>query len=234
MDRQTLVRVELGLALALAASCIGGALAADSRSADANEVAQARHLWALSPHGRMLERILPPAIEPVDLPEAASPGARLTVRYCIQCHYLPNPQMHTADRWKPLVERMVWRMRGEGNMGTLMKEMMGHVKAPSEAEVVVILAYLQKHGQQEIDPGHPALQGMTGKMFGIACSQCHALPDPGRHSAAEWPAVVARMKRHMERTNLVVGGPDTRRVPALETAQIIRLLQRYARGPKTN
>jgi hypothetical protein len=231
MGRSTLVRWVLALA---AANCIGGARAADSGSAESGEVAQARHLWALSPHGRMLERILPPAIEPGALPAADSPGARLTVRYCIQCHYLPNPQMHTAERWKTLLERMVWRMRGEGNMGTLMTEMMGRVKAPSEAEVTVLLAYLQEHGQKEIDPRHPALQGTAGKMFAIACSQCHALPDPGRHSAAEWPAVVARMKRHMEWTNVVVGRPDTRTVPALDTAQIIRLLQRHTRGRKTN
>jgi hypothetical protein len=220
-----------GLALM---GCSGGALAADAMYAESGGVAQARYLWARSPHGRMLERILPRAIEPAGLPEPQSPGAGLTARYCIQCHYLPNPQMHTAERWKPLVERMVWRMRGEGNMGVLMKEMMGRVKAPEEAEVTVLLAYLQKHGQKEIDPRHPALLGTTGKMFGIACSQCHALPDPGRHGAAEWPAVVTRMKRHMEWTNLVVGGPGTRTAPALDTAQITRLLQRYARGRKTD
>lgn len=29
------------------------------------------------------------------------------------------------------------------------------------------------------------------------CTQCHALPDPHRHSAREWPAVVARIPRPM-------------------------------------
>src|SRR5688572_6243779 len=87
-------------------------------------VDRAKHLWSKSPHGRMLERILPPSIEPAQLPEPNSEGARLTARYCVQCHYLPSPQMHTADKWNTIVVRMVWRMQGKGNMGALMKEMM--------------------------------------------------------------------------------------------------------------
>lgn len=193
------------------------------------EIEQAKRLWARSPHGAMLERILPPAVEPRDLPERNSQGARLTVRYCVQCHHLPNPVMHTADRWKPVVDRMVWRMRGHGNMGDLMKDMMAQVEAPSDAEVQVLTRYLQKHGQKEIDPRHPALVTQAGQMFGIACSQCHALPDPHRHTSREWPSVVERMKRHMAWANVVVGKPELRTVPELRTDEIVRLLQRYAR-----
>jgi hypothetical protein len=39
--------------------------------------------------------------------------------------------MHTADRWKLVVQRMVWRMRGGGNLGALMKEMMASVEPSS-------------------------------------------------------------------------------------------------------
>jgi hypothetical protein len=66
-------------------------------------------------------------------------------------------------------------------------------------------------------------------MFGIACSQCHALPDPRRHTAREWPAVVERMQRHMAWANVVVGSPEFKTVPELKTDEIVRLLQRYAR-----
>lgn len=192
-------------------------------------VAGARRLWEQSPHGRMLERILPPSITPQQLPDPSSEGARLTARYCVQCHHLPNPQMHTPARWTPLVERMVWRMRGHGNMGALMKEMMAQVQAPSEKEVAVLTAYLRRHGQREIDPSHPALAGDSGKMFSIACSQCHALPDPQRHSAREWPAVVERMQKHMAWANTVTGAAALRTDPVLDTAEILRLLQRHAR-----
>jgi uncharacterized membrane protein YfcA len=194
------------------------------------QLERAKQLWAQSPHGAMLERILPPAVEVKDLPERSSEGARLTARYCVQCHHLPDPRMHTAERWQSVVERMVWRMSGNGNMGATMKEMMDHVKAPSDADVQTLTRYLRKHGQKEIDPAHPLLKTDAGQMFSIACSQCHALSDPRRHSAREWPVVVERMKRHMAWANVVVGPPDLRTVPELRTEEIVRLLQQYARG----
>ena len=177
----------------------------------------------------MLERILPPSIEPGQLPEPRSEGARLTARYCIQCHYLPSPQMHTAARWKTSVERMVWRMQGKGNLGELMKAMMDKVEAPTEQEVAVLIAYLQKHGQAEMNPADPALKTEPGQMYSIACSQCHELPDPKRHTAREWPGVVERMKRHMTWANVVVGADTLKTNPVLDTATILRFLQRYAR-----
>lgn len=196
---------------------------------EAPEVAKAKHMWSQSPHGRMLERILPPAIEPHQLPEPQSAGARLAVRYCVQCHHLPNPQMHSADRWKTIVERMNWRMQGQGNMGVLMKDMMAGVEAPSAEELATLTAYLQNHGQRAIDPRHPALATAAGQIFSIACSQCHALPDPQRHTAREWPGVVQRMRKHMSWANIVVGPPELRTVPELDTREIIGLLQRHAR-----
>ena len=196
---------------------------------DAPEIAKAKYLWSQSPHGRMLERILPPATEPHQLPEPQSAGAQLAVRYCVQCHYLPNPQMHSATRWQTIVERMNWRMQGKGNMGALMKDMMAGVQAPSAEELATLTVYLQKHAQHEIDPGHPALSTTAGQMFSIACSQCHALPDPRRHTAREWPGVVQRMRKHMAWANIVVGASELRTTPELNTREIIRLLQRYAR-----
>jgi uncharacterized membrane protein YfcA len=197
--------------------------------AAAPEVEQAQRAWAQNPHGAMMARILPPAIEPRNLPEPSSAGARLTVRYCVQCHNLPNPQMHTRSRWQSVVERMVWRMRGNGNMGTVMRDMMGEVKAPTDAEAQTLLRYLESHGQKEIDPTHPALKSPAGEAFSIACSQCHATPDPQRHTAREWPLVVERMKRHMAWTNTVTGAPELRTNPELKTDEIVKLLQQYAR-----
>ena len=221
-------------AVVVGAALATPAAAAETTASDTPEIAKARYLWSQSPHGKLLERILPPAIEPRELPEPRSEGARLAARYCVQCHYLPNPQMHTAAKWMPIIERMVWRMRGKGNLGELMKEMMADIRAPSEQEIAILSRYLQKHGQKEIDPRHPALISAAGQIFSIACSQCHALPDPRRHSAREWPAVVERMKRHMAWANVVVGVSELRTVPELKTEEIVRFLQRYARAePKT-
>ena len=216
--------------LALLSIAIAALAAATLAAADAPEVERAQYLWSKSPHGRMLERILPPSIEPAQLPEPDSEGARLTARYCVQCHYLPSPQMHTAEKWNTIVVRMVWRMQGKGNLGALMKEMMESVQAPAEPEVAVLTRYLRKHGQKEMDPADPALKTEAGKMFGIACTQCHELPDPQRHTAREWPAVVQRMKRHIAWANTVVGPDYLKTTPVLETREIIRFLQRYARA----
>ena len=213
------------LALFSAALLSGGTVLA----AEAPTVAQAQYLWSQSPHGRMLERILPPSVEPAQLPEPQSTGARLTTRYCVQCHYLPNPEMHTAARWQPIIERMVWRMQGRGNMGPLMKDMMAGVQAPSDAETAVLAAYLGKHGQREMDRKNPALRSTAGQIYSIACTQCHALPDPQRHTAREWPGVVQRMQGHMAWANTVVGAPELRTNPVLDTTEILRFLQRYAR-----
>ena len=222
---------------AVAAASAMPATAADAPAPSTDgsrEVARAKDLWSQSPHGAMLERILPPAVEPRQLPEPRSEGARLTVRYCVQCHYLPNPQMHTAERWDSVVARMVWRMQGKGNLGGLMKDMMDKVEAPTDQEIAALTAYLKQHGQGEMDSLHPALGSEAGKMYAIACTQCHALPDPRRHTSREWPGVVERMKRHMDWANTVVGPDSLRTSPVLDTAEIVRFLQRNARTELKN
>jgi len=225
-------------ALAILA-CVTPAIAADGAIAPPvpldsggtdGSVERAKHLWSQSPYGKLLERILPPSIEPHQLPEPRSEGARLTTRYCVQCHYLPNPQMHAPDQWTTVVVRMVWRMQGQGNLGVLMKEMMDNVKAPTDQETAVLAAYLRKHGQLEMDSGDPALRTDAGKIYSIACTQCHALPDPRRHTQREWPAVVERMKEHMAWTNTVVGADALKTLPVLDTTVIVRFLQRHARA----
>jgi len=60
---------------------------------------QAKKRWSDSPHGPMLERILPPTFEPAQLPRRKSRGAQLVMRYCVQCHNLPNPAMHQSAKW---------------------------------------------------------------------------------------------------------------------------------------
>jgi hypothetical protein len=224
------MRVIARIAWVWAASLAAQAAIAQVAAPEASEIALAKSLWAKSPHGRMLERILPPAVAPRELPEPDSDGARLTARYCVQCHHLPNPQMHTAAKWDATVERMVWRMQGKGNLGELMKDMMAHIRAPTSQELTALTLYLQKHGQKEISPAHPALKTTAGQMYSLACSQCHALPDPQRHTAREWPAVVERMKGHMAWANVIVGASELRTIPELNTAEIVRLLQRHARA----
>jgi cytochrome c2 len=205
--------------------------AAPARAQDATQIVeQAKRRWAESPHGPMLERILPPTFEPGQLPQPKSRGARLLIQYCVQCHNLPNPAMHQAEKWPGIFERMVVRMKGKGNMGELMQEMMADVEAPSADEAEILLAYLRKQAQRPLDPGkYPAVDLPEGQSFKLACQQCHVLPDPKRHTASEWPAVVARMERNMGWMNRVVGNRHPPDEPQLKIEEINAFLIKYAR-----
>ena len=210
--------------------------------------AQYREYWERHPHGQWLLRILPVRLKPSELPEAQSEAARLTARYCVQCHALPDPAMHGAQRWQRVVERMLPRMRGEGNQGRLMHEMMQGLQAPDAQQVRTINAYLARHAQQPLAlaergprdsdrraptvPGRPdltrALAGEDGRMFQGACDQCHELPDPASHRAAEWPAVVERMQANMAWMNRVVGTSRDPREPRLDPGRIVGFLKAFA------
>jgi cytochrome c5 len=196
----------------------------------ADEAAEAKRRWEESPYGPMLERILPPTFDARELPEPASVGAKLTRRYCVQCHNLPNPAMHDAAKWPDIVERMVKRMEGRGNMGELMADMMAGVSAPSREEMLTLVAYLRRHSQQPLDPRrYPEVTQPSAEAFRLACSQCHVLPDPQRHTAVEWREVVARMQENMQWMNRVVGSRRELDEPQLRVEQILAFLQRYAR-----
>ena len=198
--------------------------------ASADEIDDARKRWADSPHGPLLERILPPTFGARELPEPGSPGAQLTLRYCVQCHNLANPAMHHAAKWRGIVQRMVMRMEGRGNIGTLMADMMAGVKAPSAEETSVLVAYLRKYAQLPLDPKrYPEVNSSSGEAFRVACSQCHVLPDPRRHTALEWRAVVARMQENMEWMNRVVGSKPVPGEPQLRVEEINAFLEKFAR-----
>jgi len=199
-------------------------------AAAADDIADAKRRWAESPHGPMLERILPPTFDAQKLPEPQSEGARLTMQYCVQCHNLPNPAMHNAARWPGVVERMVYRMEGKGNYGKLMFEMMAGVKAPSPEETRALIDYLQRHGQIGLDARkYPEAFSAEGEPFRLACRQCHVLPDPKRYTAKEWPAVVARMQENMQWMNRVVGTQPIPGEPQLRVDAINAFLAKYAR-----
>jgi hypothetical protein len=196
----------------------------------ADEISDARKRWESSPHGPMLERILPPTFAVEQLPERDSRGAKLVIGYCVQCHNLPNPAMHHAAKWPAVVHRMVLRMEGKGNMGVLMAEMMAGVKAPSGEDSQAIVDYLERYAQKPLDPvRYPEVNRPSGEAFRLACSQCHTLPDPQRHTAEEWRAVVARMQENMEWMNRVVGSRPMPGEPELRVEEINAFLGKYAR-----
>ncbi len=131
---------------------------------------------------------LPPGVAPESLPEPASPGAKLLVQYCTQCHALPSPSMHGPVDW-PGVARRMW-LRIDMMAGGLA------IQTPSTEERAVLLAYLQKNALK-VAEHLPAGPGKS--TFEAVCSRCHALADPHVHSAPDWPVVVMRMEKNMEK-----------------------------------
>jgi cytochrome c2 len=198
----------------------------------ADEISDAKKRWESSPHGPMLERILPPTFAAHQLPQRESRGAKLVLAYCVQCHNLPNPAMHHAAKWPGIVQRMVLRMQGKGNMGTLMAEMMAGVKAPSAEDTKTIVAYLRRHSQKPLDAArYPEVNRPEGEAFRVACNQCHVLPDPKRYTAPEWRVVVARMQENMEWMNRVVAAKPVPGEPRLQVEEINAFLARHAKAP---
>jgi cytochrome c5 len=198
----------------------------------ADEISAAKKRWEASPHGPMLERILPPTFGAQQLPQPESRGAKLVLAYCGQCHNLPNPAMHHAAKWPGIVQRMVLRMQGKGNMGKLMAEMMAGVKAPSAEDTKAIVAYLRRHSQKPLDPGrYPEVNRPAGEAFRVACNQCHVLPDPKRYTADKWRLVVARMQENMEWMNRVVAAKPVPGEPRLPVEEINAFLARHAKAP---
>lgn len=133
---------------------------------------------ALPPEGVMAD----------SLPDPHSRGAQILVAYCTQCHALPSPAMHAAQDWPSVARRMWVRIDMlHGELG---------VNVPGSAERVALLNYLLTNALK-VAAHLPA--GAGRDVFEAMCSRCHLLPDPRSHSAPDWPAVITRMERNMER-----------------------------------
>jgi mono/diheme cytochrome c family protein len=71
--------------------------------------------------------------------------------------------------------------------------------------------------------GYPDLNTPAGRLFAQTCSQCHTLPDPRQHTAAQWPSVVARMELRMRQSNMPL--PGEREIKDIDT-----FLEQYTSG----
>lgn len=141
-----------------------------------------------------------------DLPEPGSRGAGLLQVYCIQCHWLPTPQMHTAAEWKLLMQRMLLRARTlrdrmggpltEGLIGEVVLAGLESAELPSPEQVDSMLAYLQRNALPAAELAELS-EGPGRAEFVEKCSMCHATPSPKAHTAAGWDRVVQTMQANM-------------------------------------
>lgn len=159
---------------------------------------------------RMISSIgsgLPPSnFDPENLPQPRSRSASLLKAYCVQCHWVPAPQMHTAEEWPFLMRSMLLRARTlrdrmggpttSGLVGEILMSGMSTAELPSPENVDSLLAYLQANALPAIDPNE-LVDGPGVTLFVQKCSICHATPSPKAHTRAAWQSVVARMVANM-------------------------------------
>lgn len=147
-------------------------------------------------HG-MMGGCVPSGVTPSALPEPDSEGAKLFSHYCAQCHHLPSPATHSAEEWPAVVSRMIDRME----QYRISRRSMGRelIQMPTVEGQRTLLVYLQRHALTPAKSDALGPSDASGiSQFKQTCSQCHALPDPRLHTAAEWPAVVERMRSNMK------------------------------------
>ena len=157
---------------------------ADDPSASTDQVPFSDRLFVASAR----VALPPPGIGPSQLPDADTPGAKFIARYCVSCHAIPTPLAHSVTDWPRVTRRMWLRMdRIDSSF---------HVPVPSSGERMLMLNYLLDNALQVSKGDLPA--GPEREVFMTTCSQCHDLPDPRSHSAADWIATVRRMMQNME------------------------------------
>jgi len=105
----------------------------------------------------------------------------------------------------------------DGGMREMMQRMMGDRLPPG------------------IDPGLlPDSKSRGAQLLQQYCAQCHNLPGPGMHTAAEWPDVVNRMDARMRMMSGGMMGGGMMNVRALSAAELETLttyLRHHAQRP---
>jgi hypothetical protein len=146
---------------------------------------------------------LPPASYRLeDLPEQGSRAVGLQQAYCLQCHGVSSPRMHSSDEWPTLVRRMLMRgaalgsrlggPRTEGMVDDMLMAGLRTAELPPAEDVDSLVAYFQRNAfpgaaESEI-PDTP-----DAALYVEKCSGCHDTPSPAAHPAGELQALVARM-----------------------------------------
>lgn len=112
----------------------------------------------------------------------------------------------------PAVSGQMMQGMGMNGMREMMQRMMGDVLPPGMDPALLP------------EPKSEGARLLTGY-----CTQCHNLPGPGMHAAAEWPEVVRRMNSRMQ---MMSGGMMGVTAPsASELNRVIEYLQTHAQKP---
>ena len=147
-----------------------------------------------------------------DLPEPQARGALLQQVYCVQCHGVSSPKMHTAEEWPILLRRMTMRMRtlrdrlgGETIEGAVDEMLMAGLQSsniPTPEDQDSLMAYFTRHGLPAAAPGEIG-SGPDDLLYMEYCSLCHEAPSRTAHGPEGAQALVYRMSAMMEILGMV-------------------------------
>jgi cytochrome c5 len=142
-----------------------------------------------------------------DLPEPDARGAALQQVYCVQCHGVASPKMHTAEEWPILLRRMFMRARTlqgrlggariEGAVSEMLMAGLQSANIPTSEDQDSLIAYFTRHGLPAAVPGEIG-DGPEAQFYAEVCSRCHEVPSPTAHGPEGADALVTRMIAMMD------------------------------------
>ncbi len=174
---------------------------------------------------------LPPASYRLeDLPEQGSRAVGLQQAYCLQCHGVASPRMHSSQEWPTLIRRMIMRgaalgsrlggPRSEGMVDQMLMAGRRTVQLPPAEDVDSLVAYFQRNAfsaaAEEELPDTP-----DAALFVEKCSGCHETPSPIAHGPEDAQALVARMSAMRAMLNM-------EQLTVEEQSRLVAFMQRAA------
>jgi hypothetical protein len=165
-----------------------------------------------------------------DLPEPGSRAVGLQQAYCLQCHGVSSPRMHSAQEWPTLIRRMLMRgdalgsrlggPRSESMVDEMLLAGLRTVELPPPDDVDSLVAYFVRNAFPAAGIGEIP-DGPEARLFVEKCSGCHETPSPRAHGPEDARALVGRMSALMSMLGM---DPLTES----ETATIVAFLQQSA------
>ncbi len=142
-----------------------------------------------------------------DLPEPEARGAVLQQVYCVQCHGVASPKMHTAEEWPILLRRMNMRTRTlrdrlagkqvEAVVDQMLMAGLQSANVPTAEDQDSLIAYFTRHALPAAEPGEIG-DGPDDLLYLEYCSLCHETPSRTAHGPEGSEALVLRMSAMME------------------------------------
>ena len=142
-----------------------------------------------------------------DLPEPEARGAALQQVYCVQCHGVASPKMHSAAEWPILLRRMNMRTRtlrdrlaGEQVEGAVDEMLMAGLQTaniPTAEDQDSLVAYFTRHALPAAEPAEIG-NGPDDLLYLEYCSLCHETPSRTAHGPEGAEALVYRMSAMMQ------------------------------------